>query len=104
MGGAAEMFAARFAPAIAGGGAVSIPSLTGAAGAFAALRPRARFVLIFPVPAVLPAWALAAGLFALNALELAFVVSSTAYLAHLIGIAAGAAIGLALRRREARRG
>ena len=37
MGGAAEMFAARFAPAIAGGGAVSIPSLTGAAGAFAAL-------------------------------------------------------------------
>ena len=59
---------------------------------------------VFPVPAVLPAWALAAGLFALNALELAFVVSSTAYLAHLIGIAAGAAIGLALRRREARRG
>ena len=49
-------------------------------------------------------WALAAGLFVLNALELAFVVSSTAYLAHLIGIAAGAAIGLALRRREARHG
>ena len=79
-------------------------AVLGLAGAFAALRPRARFVLIFPVPAVLPAWALAAGLFALNALELAFVVSSTAYLAHLIGIAAGAAIGLALRRREARRG
>ena len=37
MGGAAEMFAARFAPALAGGGAVSIPSLTGAAGAFAAV-------------------------------------------------------------------
>lgn len=79
-------------------------AVLGLAGAFAALRPRARFVLIFPVPAVLPAWALAAGLFALNALELAFVVSSTAYLAHLVGIAAGAAIGLALRRREARRG
>jgi len=74
-------------------------AVLGLAGAFAALRPHARFALIFPFPAVLPAWALAAALFLLNALELAFVVSSTAYLAHLVGLAAGVAIGIPFRRR-----
>lgn len=74
-------------------------AVLGLAGAFAALRPHARFAMLLPFPAVLPAWALAAFLFALNAFELAFVVSSTAYLAHLVGLAAGVALGLPLRRR-----
>jgi membrane associated rhomboid family serine protease len=97
-GGAGWALAQGFASPVPCVGASA--AVLGLAGAFAALRPRARFAMLLPVPAVLPAWALAAGLFALNALELAFVVSNTAYLAHLVGIAAGAAIGLALRRRE----
>lgn len=75
----------------------------GLAGAFAALRPRARFAVLLPVPVVLPCWALVAGLFVLNVFELHWVGGSVAYLAHLLGIVAGVAAGLALRRRERRR-
>ena len=69
------------------------------AGAYGVLLPRDEFQLIFPVPLVLKARTLVAVLFALNVIELLFVVSQTAYLAHLFGIAGGIGAGLWLRRR-----
>ena len=70
----------------------------GLAGAYATLRPRDQFVLVIPFPIVLPAWALAAGLLVLNALELIFVEDQVAYLAHLLGIVVGIAAGFIIKR------
>ncbi len=70
----------------------------GLAGAYATLRPRDQFVLFIPFPIVLPAWALAAGLLVLNALELIFVEDQVAYLAHLLGIVVGIAAGFIIKR------
>ena len=69
----------------------------GLAGAYAALRPRDQFEVFIPFPVILPAWMLAIVLFLLNAMELLFVESHVAYLAHLIGIVAGLVAGLVLR-------
>ena len=69
----------------------------GLAGAYAALRPRDQFEVFIPFPIILPAWILAIVLFLLNAVELLFVESHVAYLAHLIGIVAGLVAGLVLR-------
>ena len=77
-------------------------AVLGLAGAYAALRPRDEFVLYIPLPVTMPAWLLAVVLFAVNALELRYVESNVAYLAHLAGIAAGIAAGLVLRLRRHR--
>lgn len=70
----------------------------GLAGAYAALRPLDKFFVYVPFPITLPAWALATLIFILNAAELMFVQSQVAYMAHLVGIVAGIASGLVLRR------
>ena len=77
-------------------------AVLGLAGAYAALRPRDEFVLYIPLPVPMPAWLLAAVLLLVNAAELHFVESNVAYLAHLAGIVAGIAAGLALRFRRRR--
>lgn len=70
----------------------------GLAGAYATLRPRDRFVIFLPFPIVLPAWVLAIGLLVLNALELIFVESQVAYLAHLLGIVVGIVAGFIIKK------
>lgn len=70
----------------------------GLVGAYAALRPHDRFLLVFPIPITLSAKALALWLAVANAIDLAFGHSNVAYLAHLVGIVTGALYGLALRR------
>ena len=70
----------------------------GLAGAYATLRPRDRFVIFLPFPIVLPAWVLAIGLLVLNALELIFVESQVAYLAHLLGIVVGIVAGFIIMK------
>ncbi|MGI5869781.1 MAG: rhomboid family intramembrane serine protease [Kiritimatiellia bacterium] len=72
-------------------------AVLGLAGAYAALRPRDEFVLYLPLPIVLTSWQLAVLLLVVNALELRFVESNVAYLAHLAGIVAGIAAGIVLR-------
>jgi membrane associated rhomboid family serine protease len=68
----------------------------GFVGAYAALRPRDRFLLVFPFPVALSARALALWLAVANAIDLAFGHGNIAYLAHLGGLLAGALYGLAL--------
>lgn len=69
----------------------------GLVGAFAALKPQEKFDLFIPFPVIIPAWALAAIIFLLNAGELVLVQSHVAYLAHLVGILSGIASGLILK-------
>lgn len=69
----------------------------GLIGAYAALRPRDRFLLIFPIPVTLSARALALWLGIANGIDLAFGHGQVAYLAHLVGIVTGALYGLFIR-------
>jgi len=64
-------------------------------GCYAALRPKDRFLLIFPFPITLTARTLALWLAAANAIDLAFGHGrQIAYLAHLLGLVAGVLYGL----------
>jgi membrane associated rhomboid family serine protease len=66
-------------------------------GAYAALRPHDRFLMIFPIPVTLSARTLALWLAVANGIDLAYGHGHVAYLAHLVGIVTGALYGLALR-------
>lgn len=69
----------------------------GLIGCYAALRPRDRFLLVFPFPVTITARTLALWLAAANAIDLAFGHGQIAYLAHLVGLVAGAGYGTMLR-------
>ncbi len=69
----------------------------GLIGGYAALRPRDRFLLIFPFPVSLSARTLALWLAIANVIDLAFGRGQIAYMAHLSGLVAGVLHGISLR-------
>ncbi len=72
----------------------------GLVGAYATLRPRDRFAILLPFPMILPAWALAALIFLLNAVERLIGKPHIAYSAHLGGIVFGMLCGVILHLRS----